>query len=130
VRVGVADAACVTVELAVAVPVSAVGVVAAGVGVAVRTGRVTLVVLVESTAGLVGRGVMVAYPRVRVEVGVVVCVERYGGTGVYVWIWDKPVGVGVNRKIPVTTSSFPSSSFPSSRRITFKTAGSRGATFS
>jgi hypothetical protein len=104
-------------------------VVAVRVGVTVDGSGVSVTVLVVVNAGLVGGDVMVTVASVRVEVGVWVCVRGYGGTGVPVWRRDMLVGVGVNRKTPVTTGSL-FSACPSSRRIISNTAGSMGATFS
>jgi hypothetical protein len=111
----------VAVELAVVVLVEAISF---AVGDRVAVGELVCVV-----GGLVGGGVLVANAGVRVEVGVGVNVERFGTAGVGVKNGDAPEGVGVNRKTPVITGS-PPSTCPSSRRITFNTAGSIGATFS
>jgi hypothetical protein len=129
VRVGEAVITCVAVELGRAVPVNTGGVVAARVDVAVNGGRVLVARLVEVIEGLAGGGVLVKNAGVRVEVGVVVPVGRDGGAGVRVWSEDTLVGVGVNRKTPVTTGS-SLTTCPFSRRITSNTAGFMGATFS
>ena len=124
-----ADAVRVFVELVVAVLESVAGFVAAGVGVADGAARVMVMVLVESIASSVGIGVMVANPLVRVEVGVIVNVDGYREAGVRVPIGSKSFGVGVNRKIPGTTRSDPTTC-PSSRWITSNAAGFMGAFFS
>jgi len=108
--------------------VSTGGVGVVRVGVTVGGSGVAVTVFVDVNAGLVGGGVLVTVASVRVE-GVLVSVRGYRGTGVRVWRRDTLVGVGVNRKTPVTTGSFPLSC-PSSRRIISNTAGSMGATFS
>jgi hypothetical protein len=129
VRVGARVARRVAVWVCVeeAVSTGSVGVVR--VGVTVGGSGVVVAVFVDVSAGMVGGGVMVTVGSGRVETGVLVSVRVYRGTGVRVWSRDSRVGVGVNRKTPVTTGSFPLSC-PSSRRIISNTAGSMGATFS
>ena len=122
VRVGVSELNGVAETLAVADAVITGSVVAVRVGVAVAA-------RVDVSAGSVGRGVVVGGVNVCVETGVWVSVRGNGGTGLRAGRRDVGVGVGVNKKTPVTTgsSSFPC---PSSRRIISTTSGSMGATFS